>query len=127
MINRFKTMVSRLFNVKPIRTIPPAVRHAVAGLVTEIGEIMDLLKKYEYYGKVSTGLAMKEELGDLLFYLEALTQAVGSSLDELQDLMLAKHGVRYPTGEFDVGHALKRDKDAELEAMRAVERKYHGK
>ena len=125
MIAKFKTMVSRLLNTKSIRTIPRGLDHAVKGLVTEAGEIIDLLKKYEFYGKEFTVLDLKEELGDLLFYVEAAAQAVDSSVDELMALMIAKHGVRYPDGDFDAGHALTRNKEQELEAMRAVERKYH--
>jgi NTP pyrophosphatase (non-canonical NTP hydrolase) len=126
MIDRFKTLVSKLFNTKPIRTIPPAVDHATKGLVTEVGEITDLFKKYQFYGKEFSALTLKEELGDTLFYIEALAQAVGSSLDELMELMVAKHGVRYLDGDFNAAHALARDKAAEADAMRAVERKYHG-
>lgn len=125
MIEKFKLMVSRLFNTKPIKTVSPAVDHAVKGLVTEVGEITDLFKKYEFYGQEFTVLQLKEEMGDTLFYLEALAQTVNSSLPELMDLMLAKHGVRYPDGDFNAEHALVRDKEAELNAMRAVERKYH--
>lgn len=125
MINKFKKMVNQLFNTKPVYEIPHALTHSVQGLVTEVGEITDLLKKRSYYGKVSTALEFKEELGDLLFYVESTAQAVGSSLDELMELMLAKHSVRYPDGVFDAAHAIERDKDAELEAMRVVERKYH--
>lgn len=125
MISKFKVMVSKLFNVVPARTIPPAVDHAVKGLVTEVGEITDLLKKYEFYGREFSVLTLKEEMGDTLFYLEALAQALDSSFDELMELIIAKHGVRYPGGDFNAEHALKRDKQGELNAMRAVERKHH--
>lgn len=126
MITKFKNMVSKLFNTKPIKVIPPAADHAVKGLVTEVGEITDLLKKYEFYGKEFTVITFKEELGDALFYLEALAQTVNSSLPELMELMIAKHSVRYPDGDFKAKHALKRDKVGELNAMREIERKYHG-
>ena len=125
MINKFSKMVRALLNTKPIYEIPHGLNHSIQGLVTEVGEIVDLLKKHCYYGKVCTTLEFKEELGDLLFYVESTAQAVKSSLDELQELMIAKHGVRYPDGVFDATCALERDKDAELEAMREVERKYH--
>lgn len=124
MINKFKKMVMALFNTKPIYEIPHGLNHSVQGLVTEVGEITDLLKKHCYYGKISTTLEFKEELGDLLFYVESTAQAVDSSLDELMELMIAKHSVRYPDGVFDATCALERDKDAELEAMREIERKY---
>lgn len=126
MINKFKKMVRALLNTKPIREIPPALSHSIAGMVTEVGEIQDFVKKYQFYGKEFTVLEFKEELGDLLFYVEAAAQSVKSSLDELMGLMIAKHGVRYPDGVFDAAHAIERDKQGELEAMREVERKYNG-
>jgi len=124
MIEKFKTLVRALFNTKPIYEIPHRLTHSVQGLVTEVGEITDLLKKHAYYGKVCTTLEFKEELGDLLFYVESTAQAVNTSLDELMELMIAKHGVRYPDGIFDATRAIERDKDAEQEAMRLVERKW---
>lgn len=124
MINKFKQMVSTLLNTKSIREVPPALSHSIAGMVTEVGEIQDFIKKYQFYGKEFTRLQFKEELGDLLFYVEGAAQAANSSLDELMALMIAKHGVRYPDGVFNATHALERNKDAELEAMREVERKY---
>lgn len=125
MINKFKKMVRALFNTKPIYKVPPALTHSIAGLVTEVGEIQDLIKKFTFYGKSFTFLKFKEELGDLLFYVESTAQAVNSSLDELMELMIAKHGVRYPDGVFNATCAKQRDKQGELEAMRVVERKYH--
>ncbi len=126
MINKFSKMVKALLNTTPIKVVPPALTHAIAGMVTEVGEIQDFTKKYIFYGKEFTILKFKEELGDLLFYVEAAAQVVDSSLDELRELMIAKHSVRYPDGVFNAEHAKKRDKQAELEAMRVVERKYNG-
>ena len=125
MITKFSKMVRALLNTKPIRERPPALDHSVKGMVTEVGEIQDLLKKYIYYGKEFTVLKFKEELGDLLFYVEAAAQTVNSSLDELQKLIIAKHGVRYPDVVFDAVHDKERNKQGELEAMQEVERKYH--
>lgn len=125
MITKFSKMVRALLNTKPIREVPPALSHSIAGMVTEVGEIQDFVKKYQFYGKEFTVLQFKEELGDLLFHVEAAAQTVNSSLDELQKLIIAKHGVRYPDGVFDAVHAKERNKQGELEAMREVERKYH--
>lgn len=127
MINKFKTMVRALLNTEPINWVSPALTHSIAGMVTEVGEIQDYIKKYTFYNKDFTTLEFKEELGDLLFYVQAAAQAVNSSLDELIELMIAKHRVRYPDGVFNAACAKERNKDAELEAMQEVERKYHGK
>lgn len=125
MITKFSKMVKVLLNTTPMREVSPALSHSIAGMVTEVGEIQDFVKKYQFYGKEFTVLQFKEELGDLLFYVEGAAQSVKSSLDELMALMIAKHGVRYPDGVFDAVHAKERDKDAELQAMRVVERKFN--
>lgn len=127
MIGKFKKMINSLFNTTPVKEIPPDLEHAVMGMVTEAAEVMDILKKWRFYGKAYMSLTLKEELGDLLFYVQAGAKAVDSSLEELMEFMIAKHGQRYPDGNFSTGHALERDKVAEWTAMKAVERKYDAK
>jgi len=127
MITKFTKIVHALFNTKPMRDISPALIHSLWGLTTEVGEITDLIKKHVFYGKPFTNLQIKEELGDLLFYIESTAQACDSSLEELMELIIAKHKVRYPNGNFNAENAIRRNKIAELTAMEKIERKYNDK
>jgi len=42
--------------------------HAIDGMVTEVGELQDTLKKWLYYGKPLDRVNIIEELGDLSWY-----------------------------------------------------------
>jgi len=48
--------------------------HAVTGIVTEAGELMDAVKKHIIYNKELDIANVVEELGDLEFYMEQLRQ-----------------------------------------------------
>lgn len=45
------------------------VFHAAMGLVTESGELIDAYKKHIYYGKDLDRVNIKEEIGDICWYL----------------------------------------------------------
>jgi hypothetical protein len=45
-------------------------RHACIGMFTELGELVDALKKHEFYGKELDLENVNEELGDFRFYLQ---------------------------------------------------------
>jgi NTP pyrophosphatase (non-canonical NTP hydrolase) len=45
------------------------VQHALLGLVTEVGELADCVKKHAIYGKDLDKVNMMEEVSDLLWYL----------------------------------------------------------
>ena len=48
------------------------IEHCAYGLVTESGEIMDMLKKHKFYGRDFNMVNLKEEIGDLLYYVHIL-------------------------------------------------------
>lgn len=43
--------------------------HCVSGLITEFGEFVDPLKRHIFYGKELDIVNLKEELGDMMWYL----------------------------------------------------------
>jgi NTP pyrophosphatase (non-canonical NTP hydrolase) len=47
------------------RNITPRIEHAIMGLVTEAGELMDAIKKAKIYGKDLDLVNLVEELGDV--------------------------------------------------------------
>jgi len=71
--------------------------HAAFGMAGEAGEVVDLIKKSMYYGKPLDLVKVKEEAGDLLWYIAApLCRALGCSLEELAAYNVAKLRKRYP-------------------------------
>ena len=121
---QFADMVDDLLQVK-IHNLDPRLIHAVMGIGTEFGEIMDLVKKNMFYGKPFELLTLKEECGDLLFYLQMILNHYGSSLEEIMAMNIAKLTTRYPEG-YTKDKAIFRDKEAERKAMKNIERKYGG-
>jgi NTP pyrophosphatase (non-canonical NTP hydrolase) len=72
--------------------------HGSMGAVTEAAEIMDLLKKHSVYGRELDMDKLKDELGDLLFYLTMCAIECGSDYNELITKNMAKLTARYPNG-----------------------------
>lgn len=72
--------------------------HYIHGLSSEVGELSDAFKKYVRDGKACDGLNLKEELGDLLFYVSRFATLLGTNLEDLQKMNLAKLDNRYPLG-----------------------------
>jgi len=81
---------ARFENVKFAR-----LDHASKGMITEVGEFTDELKKYEIYGKNLDETNLIEELGDLMWYVAIACDAVGVSLEEVMEKNIAKLKARY--------------------------------
>lgn len=78
--------------------------HAALGLASEAGELAALLIKPTHYGKAAPARAdVVGELGDALWYLTALANEYGISLDEIMAANVAKLRDRHPRG-FDRNH-----------------------
>lgn len=85
--------------------------HAAVGISGEAGELLDIVKKGWIYGEAVSVEHLEEELGDLLFYVQALANALGLSLEEIQGSNRAKLEKRYPTGYTDEAARERADKD----------------
>lgn len=70
--------------------------HAGVGLVTEAAEFLDVCKKHIFYGKDYDFINMKEELGDLLWYMAIALDVLGSDFQTEMARVIAKLKVRYP-------------------------------
>jgi NTP pyrophosphatase (non-canonical NTP hydrolase) len=98
-ISLFTTNVRRLF-VKPQNRTHRAI-HASVGISGEAGEIADCLKKHWIYGEELDLDNLREELGDLLFYLVALADLYSIPLTEVMQCNIDKLSIRYPDGYTD--------------------------
>lgn len=86
--------------------------HGLMGLVTEAAEGIDVLKKHIYYGKPIDYVNLKEELGDLFWYMAILCDELGTSFEAVMQTNIAKLRARY--GEkFSSERAINRNLDAE--------------
>lgn len=68
------------------------------GLAGEAGEVIELIKKSLYHGKDLDKSALSKELGDVLWYIAAICEQTGISLDDVAEQNVAKLANRYPNG-----------------------------
>lgn len=95
--------------------------HMILGMVTESGEIADLAKKHMAYKRDLDMAKMKDELGDLFFYLTGALIEMGSSYDEIIAMNIAKLKARYPDG-YNHNAANNRNKTTEDSAQKAAQK-----
>ena len=75
----------RLANVSDQRLL-----HAMIGMCTEVGEFQDMMKKHMIYGKDIDRVNLKEELGDVLWYVALAIDELGTSFEEVMEINNAK-------------------------------------
>ena len=71
--------------------------HGTMGLNTESGEILDAVKKVLFYGQETDFVNIKEEMGDIFWYLAILCDQLGTTFEELMAMNVKKLITRYPS------------------------------
>jgi NTP pyrophosphatase (non-canonical NTP hydrolase) len=89
--------------------IPIDVLHAIVGISTESGELLDVAKKAMFYGKAVDFVNLDEEMGDVLWYIAIYANARGTTIEELARVNNQK---RFPD-KFTTYHANNRNLPAE--------------
>ncbi len=70
--------------------------HAAFGIAGEAGEIVDAAKKHVFYGKPLDYENMREEIGDVMWYVALMCRTLNVSLEELFQENIDKLTKRYP-------------------------------
>lgn len=83
-------IAERLNNVGDLRLL-----HAMIGMCTEVGEFQDMMKKHMIYGKPIDRVNLKEELGDVLWYVALAIDELNTSFEEVMEINNAKLAARY--------------------------------
>ena len=88
------------------------ILHMILGIQTEAGEIADIAKHVVGYNQAINlySESIKEELGDLLFYLDGLAACFGWSLVEVMLANKDKLQKRYPNGYTNKAALERKDK-----------------
>lgn len=81
---------------------------ATLGLAGESGEVCDQIKKWAGHGHTLDREKLKEELGDLLWYIARIAEWHTFSLDDIMEENIAKLKRRYPEG-FSSERSINRD------------------
>ncbi len=73
-------------------------QHMILGLLGELGEVTDLLKKHIHHMHDLNKPKLRQELGDLLWYVSNLADTAEIPLDDVATHNIAKLQERYPQG-----------------------------
>lgn len=87
--------------------------HGAIGVATEAGELLDVYKKALYYNRIPDEVNIKEEIGDLLWYIAILIKTHNLNPSDVMRTNINKLKARYPNLEFNSVHAVERDLDKE--------------
>ena len=90
--------------------------HAAMGMQTESAEFTDALKKAIFYGKTLDVPNLKEELGDLLWYVSIAMDELGTSYEQEMARVTKKLKARYPE-KFTTEKAINRDLQKERKIL----------
>ena len=108
----YTNVIGRVVNPKTLRLL-----HGAMGLVTESAEFLDVMKKYLFYNRNIDTVNLREELGDLFWYLAILADELGeANFTNILQQNIAKLRVRYPE-KFTEEQAQTRDLEAERKEL----------
>ena len=82
--------------------------HMAVGASGEAGELLDAIKKACIYRKPLDIANVREECGDILFYVTGLLDSIGFGLDEVISENMAKLSTRYQSMAFSNAAAIAR-------------------
>jgi len=74
------------------------IANGAMGLAGEAGEVCDYLKKVLFHRVIFDSRILKDELGDVLWYLNAVAYTHGLTLTEIAEANIEKLQKRYPEG-----------------------------
>ena len=86
----FQALIGRV-DVRSIRLL-----HGAMGLDTESGEIMDSMKRHIIYGSDLNVVNIREELGDIMWYVALICDELGLTIEQICEDKIAKLRKRYP-------------------------------
>ncbi len=112
----YEPIVHRLYDYEQSKSLgyedPSLMRilHGAIGISGEAGELMDSLKKVLMYGKPLDKSHLKEECGDLLWYMSILLDEIDSNFEEVMQMNINKLKKRYPEGFTEKDAVERKDK-----------------
>ncbi len=69
--------------------------HGAMGLATEAGEFLSPIKAHIYYGRELDETNLREELGDIMWYMAVICDCLGVDFEEIWERNIKKLQARY--------------------------------
>ena len=104
-IKEFQKISVRTMNTNLDHTA--IISNCIAGIFGEGGEVADILKKHLYQYHPLDIEHVKEEIGDLMFYIVNLVTILNLDMEDILEANINKLMERYPDG-FDVTRSINR-------------------
>jgi len=82
--------------------------HMIIGIEGEVGELFDCVKRHTKYNRELDITNAIEEIGDVMFYLEGLCQALNVTIEQCKAANIDKLSVRYSSGSYSNAQAAER-------------------
>lgn len=95
-IENAKRTEPKKYLFKKTKDVTPRIEHAVYGIVTEAGELMDSVKKAKIYNQKLDKVNLVEEAGDVMWYLAILADELHVSFEDIWDKNIRKLKARFP-------------------------------
>lgn len=95
-VENAKRTEPKKYSFETTNEVTPRIEHAVFGIVTEAGELMDSLKKAKIYNQKLDKVNLIEEAGDVMWYLAILSDALNISFEDIWDKNIRKLKARFP-------------------------------
>lgn len=104
--NEYQKLSTRTMN--PNLNLQESLDNMAYGIVGEVGEVIDLLKKSKFQGHELNKDKLQEEIGDVMFYIANLCTLNNISLEVVLENNVDKLKKRYPGG-FKVSDSVNRE------------------
>jgi len=121
-LKQFQEMTDKLL-VTDRHPIDPTIEHAIDGIGSEAGELVDQGKRIKWYGTDPDYTNILEECGDILFYMDKLLRKIGSDFDGAMQANMRKLAERYKGIKFTKDQAVNRNLDTEREVLEDIKNK----
>lgn len=112
-LNSYQVLADR--TAKDMGTEKMNLIHAALGVTSEAGEFADAIKKHVIYGKDLDKENCKEELGDLIWFIDLAAKHLGYDLIEIMQANIIKLAMRYPEKYSDQAAIARADKTTEID------------
>ena len=98
-LNEYQRVVYKSYMGRELPEKEQLINNAL-GLVGEVGEIVDNIKKEVYLGRVLSKQELAEEFGDALWHLMVLAKVYGFEAEGVAEANIEKLQRRYPNAEW---------------------------
>ena len=94
-INEYQELAMRTANTDDKEKL---IINGALGLCGESGEVADIIKKWQFQGHKLDLRDIKNELGDILWYVAIMAKGINSDLESIMKGNISKLKERYPNG-----------------------------